>query len=128
MVISKGASVDEYLDELSNERREGISKLRSLAKEYLPGFREGMRWGMVNFYRSEAEQVSFASQVQYISLYVGPAVLETRRSELKGVDAAKGCIRFRSTVSIDWGLVIKLMREAARKTTFDRGPNRNRRA
>ena len=116
MVISKAATVDEYLAELTDERREAVARLRSLAKKHLPGFREGMRWGMVNFHRTDNEQVSFASQVEYVALYLGTAVLATHRAAQKGLDVGKGCIRFRTPRSIDWALVSKLMIESANRT------------
>jgi uncharacterized protein YdhG (YjbR/CyaY superfamily) len=125
MVISKAATVDEYVSELPADRREVITRLRRLAKSHLVGFREGIRWGMVNFYRSEEKQVSFASQVRYVSVYFGPAVLDAHRSELAGVDAAKGCVRFPSPVSIDWELITVLLREAAKGAGSRRASGRS---
>jgi hypothetical protein len=50
MVSSKAASVQEYLDELPEDRRAVVSAVRKTIRKNLPaGYREGMLWGMITY-------------------------------------------------------------------------------
>ena len=50
MVSSKALTVDDYLAELPEERREVVSSVRELILRNLPGgYREGMNWGMITY-------------------------------------------------------------------------------
>ena len=50
MVQSKAATVDEYLDELSPEKRDVVSRVREVVLENLPeGYVESMNWGMISY-------------------------------------------------------------------------------
>jgi hypothetical protein len=48
---SDAATVDEYMAELPDDRREAIAALRDLIVENLPpGYEESMLWGMIERY------------------------------------------------------------------------------
>ena len=48
---SEAPTVEAYLDELPEDRREAIAAVRSVILEHLPdGFEEGMQYGMIGYY------------------------------------------------------------------------------
>ncbi len=109
MVSSKAATVDEYLAELPEERREAIATVRRFILDHLPeGYVEGMNWGMI-VYEIPLERypdtynnqplglVALASQKSYMSLYLlGDDEFRRRWKETgKKLDMGKTCIRFR---------------------------------
>ena len=50
MVQSTAATVEQYLEELDDERRELIGAVRSVILERLPGgYVEAMNWGMIAY-------------------------------------------------------------------------------
>ena len=79
---SVAATVDGYLDDLPEDRREAIAALRSVILEHLPdGFEEGMQYGMIGYYvpldrfpdtyNGEPLTVAaLASQKRHMSLYM----------------------------------------------------------
>lgn len=45
------ATVEQYMNEIPEERKEGVNKLRAIILENLPkGFEEGMSYGMVGYF------------------------------------------------------------------------------
>jgi len=82
---SKAATVDEYLAELPEDRREIIQAVREVILKNLPaGYEEGMQYGMIGYYvphslypdgyhcdpQQPLPYASLASQKNYISLYL----------------------------------------------------------
>ena len=44
------ATVEQYMNEIPEERKEGVNKLRAIILENLPkGFEEGMSYGMIGY-------------------------------------------------------------------------------
>jgi uncharacterized protein YdhG (YjbR/CyaY superfamily) len=130
MVRSAATTVDAYLAELPKDRNLALTRLRLLAKELLPSFTEGMQYGMIYFTGKAGESVGFASQKQYVAIYLGQEVLDLHRAALAEEDAAKGCLRFSDTSTINWHLVEVLIRDvdpSARPTT-EVPPSRPRKA
>lgn len=112
---SKAPNVAAYLEQLPAERRGAIKKLRQLCRESLKGYQEGMEYGMPGYKRDGVVEISFASQVQYISLYVlKKEVVDRHRESLPGCKIGKGCIRFSNPEKIDFEAVRKLLQDNAR--------------
>ena len=116
MVQSNAGSVDEYLKELSPDRRESISTVRNLILKYIPkGYVETMLYGMISYViplkrypitynKKPLTLVSLASQKNYMALYLmnvyGDKGEEMRFKEGflasgKKLDMGKSCVRFR---------------------------------
>ncbi len=72
MVQSKAATVDDYIAEAPPERREALAKVREIAGRELAGCEERMMYGMPAYVRADGSGFAFASQKQYIALYVTP--------------------------------------------------------
>jgi len=113
-MISKAADVQTYIAELPAERRPAIVKLRSLCRQHLNGYEERMEYGMPVYKRNGVMEVSFASQKQYIALYVlKKDVLDEFRGALPGSKIGKGCIRFPNPDKIDFDIVKRLLSRTA---------------
>ena len=84
-MTSKATTVDQYINEAPDDRREALQKLRSIILENLPeGFQEGISYGMVGYfvphsiypagYHCTPELplpfMSFASQKNSINFYI----------------------------------------------------------
>ena len=113
MVQSKATSVDDYIAEAPPERREALARVREIARRELPGCEERMMYGMPAYVLADGSGFAFASQKQYIALYVASAVRARHAGALKGVDCGKSCIRFRKPADIDFTVVEALLRDTA---------------
>ena len=135
---SKAATVDEYVDELPEERMEAIKKLRKEIKKNLPkGFQETMSYGMIGYvvphsiyskgYHCNPKLplpfINIASQKNFIAvyhmgIYAIPTLLkwfteEYPKHTTTKLDMGKGCMRFKKSESIPF----KLFGELASKIT-----------
>ena len=111
MVQSKAATVDAYIAEAPPDRAPYLRRLREITLKIMPDAVEEMRYGMPSYWRGGRGEFAFASQKQYISLYVKPGVHAMNAEALAGLDTGKGCIRFRRPDRIDFALVEKLLRD-----------------
>jgi uncharacterized protein YdhG (YjbR/CyaY superfamily) len=110
-MISRAADVTTYVAEVCAERRPGIQKLRRLCRNILEGYEECMEYGLPCYKKGGALEISFASQKQYIALYVlKKDVIDEFRGALPGASIGKGCIRFKKPESIDWTIVERILR------------------
>jgi len=113
-MISKAPDVGIYIEETPAQRRPTMEKLRSLCLEHLRGYEEGIAYGMPVYQRNGVMEISFASQKNYIALYVMKKdVLDEFRGELSGASIGKGCIRFSKPEKIDFEIVARLLRRNA---------------
>lgn len=135
---SKALTVDQYIEELPDERREAVAELRKALKKNLPkGFKETMGYGMVGYvvphsmypagYHCKPEDplpfIGFASQKNFIAvyhmgIYADPKLLEWFTTEYPKhvktkLDMGKSCIRFKKPDQIPF----KLIGELATKLT-----------
>jgi len=107
---SKAANVDVYLKEVPAERRSILTKIRELCLKELKGYDETMRYGLPCYEKNNVTEVSFASQKNFIALYIlKQDVMEQYKNELKGVSMGKGCIRFTRPDKIDLTVVRKML-------------------
>jgi uncharacterized protein YdhG (YjbR/CyaY superfamily) len=95
-------------------RRAPIQRLREIIQRELPGYREGIEYGMPFYRLGPTEGFAFASRSSGVSVYVGGRVLSTFRTELAKEDLGKGCIRYRHPERIDWELLTRIVRSMAR--------------
>jgi uncharacterized protein YdhG (YjbR/CyaY superfamily) len=113
-MTSKAPDVTAYLTEVPGERRAALEKLRELCVRSLPGYEECMEYGMPCYRRNGAVEVAFASQRQYIAVYVmKKEVVDEFRGELGASSAGKGCIRFTRPEKIDFAAIERLLRRSA---------------
>lgn len=123
---SKATTVDDYFDELSDERREAISAVRDVVLENLPeGYEEMMQFGMITYAiplstfpdtynKQPLMYAALASQKRHMALYLtnvyGDGSLEEWFRERykatgKRLDMGKSCVRFRKLDDLPLDLV-----------------------
>jgi uncharacterized protein YdhG (YjbR/CyaY superfamily) len=129
---SKATTPEAYITELPMERKEAVSKLRSVINKNLPkGFKEGMTYGMIGYYiphsmypagyhcdpKQPLPFISLASQKNYVSVYhmgVGNNDLgkwftrEYEKLNIGKLDMGKCCIRFKNMDKIPYKLIGEL--------------------
>jgi uncharacterized protein YdhG (YjbR/CyaY superfamily) len=108
-MTSKAADVASYIKELPADRRAAMEKLRGLCRQNLKGYEECMEYGMPGYKRNGALELSFASQKQYIALYMKPDVVNEFRSALEAASIGKSCVRFSNPEKIDFATIAKML-------------------
>jgi hypothetical protein len=128
MVQSKGKTVEDYLAELSPERREVIAAVRDVIRRNLPArYEERMQYGMIswgiplerfpNTYNGQPLAIaSLASQKAYASLYLMNVCgdratrdwfVREYRASGKRLDMGQSCVRFRRLKDLPLNLIAK---------------------
>jgi len=130
---SKATTVDQYLEELPEDRKAAMSELRKVIKKNLPkGFTEGMSYGNMGWsvphstypagyhcdpkvplpFLGIASQKNFVA-VYHMGIYANPALLKwfvkefPKHSKTK-LDMGKSCIRFKKVDQIPYSLIGEL--------------------
>ncbi|MBA4285556.1 MAG: hypothetical protein C0434_08505 [Xanthomonadaceae bacterium] len=110
---SQATTVSNYLAELPDDRRSALDRLRASCLAALPDAVESMDYGMPSYRRHGQIEIAFASQKQYIALYLmKPAVLAANKAALKGLSVGKACVRFASPERMDFALIERLLAES----------------
>jgi uncharacterized protein YdhG (YjbR/CyaY superfamily) len=130
---SKASTVNDYIDELPEDRKKAISKLRKVIKKNLPkGFQETMGYGMMGYcvphskypagYHCDPKQplpfMGVASQKNFIAVYhMGVYAIpelnkwfvsEYKKRMTKKLDMGKSCLRFKKEEDIPYDLIGEL--------------------
>ena len=109
---STAKDVTTYIQEAPQERRDYLVKLRELCLEVLSGYEEVMDYGMPGYRLNGKGEVGFASQKNYISLYIlKEDVVQANRELLKGLSVGKGCIRYSNLKKMDFNVIRTLLVE-----------------
>lgn len=132
----KADSPEQYIDQLPDERKPVIEKLRKVILANLPeGFEETMNYGMIGYvvpfsvyaegYHAGPKQplpfINLASQknfvaVYHMGIYANKKLLiwfeneYTKHTKLK-LDMGKSCIRFKKIEQIPYDLIGELVRK-----------------
>ena len=125
---SKANSVEQYLNEFPEDRKESLSKVRETIIENLPtGYDEVMNWGMITYevpleifpdtyngkplmYAALASQKNHMS-VYLMGCYMSPEIRKkfenAYKQSGKKFDAGKSCIRFKKEEDLPLELIGK---------------------
>ncbi len=130
---STATTVEQYLQELPEERKEVVGKLREVILENLPkGFKECMNYGMLGYvvphslypegyhcdpklplpFMNLASQKNFVA-VYHMGIYSDPSVMDwflaqyPKHCKTK-LDMGKSCIRFKNMSNVPYGLIGQL--------------------
>lgn len=136
---SKATSPAQYLEELPDDRRKAISKLRAVIKKNLPkGLEEGMQYGMIGYYvphklypagyHCDAKQplpfASIASQKNHMALYTMTVYADPKiekwftkawKDAGHKLDMGKSCIRFKKIEDVPLDVVAELFKKVSVK-------------
>jgi hypothetical protein len=116
MARSNAATVEDYLEELPEDRRAVVAAVRAVVLENLPeGYEETMNWGMIAYEVPLARYpdtyngqplgyVALAAQKRYYALYLWGVYADPAQAAYleaafdragKKMDLGKSCLRFR---------------------------------
>jgi len=129
----KATSPDDYIEKIPEDRKESLSRLRTVIKKNLPeGFQETMSYGMIGYvvphtiypdgYHCNPKLplpfINIASQKNFIAIYhmgiyANKDLLDWFTSEFPKhsnlrLDMGKSCIRFKKTKDIPFELIGEL--------------------
>jgi uncharacterized protein YdhG (YjbR/CyaY superfamily) len=116
---STAKNVTAYLDKVPAERKAALAKLRDLCCTSLKGFERSMLYGGPCYSRNGQVEVGFASQKNFIGLYILRLdVLNAHRDllKVKGVSIGKGVIRYSKPERIDFKIVEILLKATQEST------------
>ena len=116
---SSARDVTTYIKGAPAERQEALVKLRALCQKHLTGFIEGMAYGGPTYSRDGEVEVGFASQKNFIGLYIlRTDVMNAHKEQLKtkGVSPGKGVIRYSKPEKIDFNVVESMLRATVEST------------
>jgi uncharacterized protein YdhG (YjbR/CyaY superfamily) len=130
----KAKTPEEYIENIPDNRKEAVRKLRKIILENLPkGFTETIDYGMIGYvvphsiypkgYHTDSKQplpfINLASQKNYISLYhmglygnkdlLGWFTKEYSNYTTRKLDMGKGCMRFKNPEQIPFSLIGELV-------------------
>ena len=112
---SKAKDVTTYIQEAPPERQAYLTQLRELCLEVLTGYEEVMGYGMPGYKKDGIPEVGFASQKNYISLYLLKVdVMQANRALLNGLNVGKSCIRYSNPKKMDLGVIRKLLEDTVK--------------
>ncbi|MFP2996896.1 DUF1801 domain-containing protein [Spongiivirga sp. MCCC 1A20706] len=131
---SKATTPEQYINELPEDRKEVISKIRKAIQDNLPeGFQEGMGYGMMAYFVPHSKYpdgyhcdpklplpfINLASQKNFVALYHSGIyakkelydwwVEEYPKHVKTKLDMGKSCIRFKNMKHIPYELIAELM-------------------
>lgn len=141
---STAKTIEDYLNELTEERKTAFSQLRNSIIHNIPkGFQEQMSYGMLGYvvphsiyplgYHCNPKLplpfISIGSQKHFIALYhmgiyLNPALLKWFTTEYpkhssQKLDMGKGCIRFKKLDQIPFTLIGELARKMSVEEWLD---------
>jgi uncharacterized protein YdhG (YjbR/CyaY superfamily) len=148
----KAKTPEEYIENIPDNRKEAVRKLRKIILENLPkGFTETIDYGMIGYvvphsiypkgYHADSKQplpfINLASQKNYISLYhmglycnkdlLGWFTKEYSNYTTRKLDIGKGCMRFKNPEQIPFSLIGELVSKiTVRDWIANYEKNRNR--
>ena len=110
-------TVDEYLLEVPEDRKQILEQVRALILTEVPELTESMTYGMAAYTRGNEDvpEVAFASQAKYISIYFPVPVVEAKRQILKGLNIGKCCVRYSSAQKVDLEVLKEVLQETVRQ-------------
>jgi len=129
----KATTPEDYINQVPEERKDALKKLRKTIKDNLPkGFEEGIQYGMIGYYvphsvypdgyhcdpKTPLPFMSFASQKNSVNLYHSGIyaipkihdwfVNEYPKHNKRKLDMGKSCIRFKKVDEIPFDLIAEL--------------------
>jgi uncharacterized protein YdhG (YjbR/CyaY superfamily) len=120
-VATTAADVDSFLATQPAEVRTALERLRQVIAAAAPDAVESINYGVPAFKYRGHPLVSFGAGKNHCALYVqSPAVMDTHRDALAGLDTSKGTIRFTPDDPLPDDLVIKLVRARIAETDATR--------
>ena len=141
---SKATNVRDYLDELPEERRTAIERVRTVILKNLdPVFEEGMQYGMIGYYvprrtypagyhcdpKQPLPFAGLASQKNHMAVYLMCIYVHTEHDHWfreawaktgKKLDMGKSCVRFKKLEDLALDVIGEAIRRVPARTFIER--------
>lgn len=140
----KASSIEEYIEQLPEDRQDAIHKLRKTIQDNLPkGFAEAMNYGMIGYVVLHSEYpagyhcdtklplpfMNVASQKNFIAfyhmgIYANPELMDWFTAEYPKyvktkLDMGKSCVRFKKIETIPYKLIGELVQKMSMQDWID---------
>ncbi|HEY3662825.1 MAG TPA: DUF1801 domain-containing protein [Chthoniobacterales bacterium] len=102
--LSTPTTTDEYLAELTEEKRSALEKLRKAIKAAAPRAEECISYGIPGFRQDGKLLVSYGAATKHCAFYPG-SILREMKKDLAGYETEKGTIRFQPEKPLPAALV-----------------------
>ncbi len=112
---SKAKTFAAYTAELSTQDGTVIRALDGIVRAAAPKATFSMRFGMPTYDLAD-RYIAINSQKNYYSFYATPEIVKRYRSELKGLDCGRCCIRFRNIEDVSLATLGKIARDSLKGT------------
>ncbi len=106
----KPETIDEYLANLSADKRAALQRLRKIIKAAAPGAEECISYRLPAFRLDGRMLVWFGAAENHCAFYPG-GIVQAHKDMLKGYDTSKGTIRFHPDKPLPSTLVRRLVKE-----------------
>jgi uncharacterized protein YdhG (YjbR/CyaY superfamily) len=103
-------TIDEYLADVSKEKRAALERLRRAIRSAAPKAKECISYRVPAFRLDGRMLVAFGAAANHCAFYPGAYPLEVHRRELKAYDTSRGTIRFQPDSPLHATLVRKLVK------------------
>ena len=103
-------TIDEYLTQLSQDKRASLERLRRAIKAAAPKAEECISYQIPGFRLDGKLLVSFGAATNHCAFYPGALPVKAHQDELKAYDTSKGTIRFPADRPLPAKLVRKLVK------------------
>jgi uncharacterized protein YdhG (YjbR/CyaY superfamily) len=109
-MAGKPKTIDEYLANVSDDKRAALEKLRKTIKAAAPKAEECISY-QICAYRQNGMLVGFGATAKHCALYLmSSSTIEAFQDDLKDYDTSKGTIRFHADTPLPAALVRKLVK------------------
>ena len=109
-MAAKPKNIDEFLAQISVDKRAALEKLRRDIKSAAPKAEEIISYGVPAFRLGGKMLVAFGAATNHCAFYPGAFPVAAHKEELKVYDTSKGTIRFQADSPLPATLVRKLVR------------------
>jgi uncharacterized protein YdhG (YjbR/CyaY superfamily) len=113
-MAKKPRTIDEFLSNLSDEKRAALEKLRRTIRAAAPEAEECIAYGVPSFRLAGKFLVGFGAGANHCAFYPGGTAMAPHLSELARYDTSKGTIRFQPREGLPAALIRKIVRSRAR--------------
>lgn len=108
---TKPTTIDDYLADVSEDKKAALEKLRQTIKAAAPRAEECISYGIPGF-RLDGYLVGFGAGKNHCAFYPG-GIVKTFADELRQYETSKGTIRFQPNKPLPAALVRKIVKTRA---------------
>jgi uncharacterized protein YdhG (YjbR/CyaY superfamily) len=109
-VSAKPKNVDEYLADLSEDKRKVLEELRKQIRSAAPKAKECISYQLPAFWQN-GMLVGFGAAAKHCAFYLmSGSTVEAHQTELRNYDTSKGTVRFSADRPLPASLVRKLVK------------------